>query len=182
MDVRLKPAVICFSSRIGAGKSTLSTSVANSLGWPHSSFGAYVRGVADKRGAGHSREVLQQIGEELVSTNLERFTRAVISGVAWQEGCVVDGIRHMRVLDTLKSIVSPLPTFLVFIGVDEPVRRQRLRERGLTEEEIDAADEHETEGQVRTVIEEQADLRVNGLLEIRALVDQVRRFVEERTA
>lgn len=182
MYVRLKPAVICFSSRIGAGKSTLSLSLANSLGWPHTSFGDYVRGVADQRDAGHSREVLQQIGEELVSTNLEPFTRAVISRVAWQQGCVVDGIRHMQVLHSLRKIVSPLQTFLVFIDLDESVRRQRLLDRGMTEQAIDAADQHETEAQVRSVIEAQAELHVNGFLEISGLVDQVRRFMEERTA
>ncbi len=178
MDVRLKPAVICFSSRIGAGKSTLATSLATSLGWPHTSFGDYVRGVADQRGTGQSREVLQQIGEELVSTNLEPFTRAVISRVAWQQGCVVDGIRHMQVLRTLKKIVSPLLTFLVFIDIDESVRRQRLRQRGMTEDEIDAADRHETEAQVRDLLKQQADIRLDGIRDVPELVHEIRSFME----
>src|ERR1700675_4282407 len=107
MDVRLRPAFICFSSRMGAGKSTLATSLANFLGWPHTSFGDYVRSIADQRGAGQSREALQQIGDELVSKSLEPFSRAVVSRVTWQEGCIVDGVRHLQVLRTLRELVTP---------------------------------------------------------------------------
>jgi cytidylate kinase len=178
MDVRLKPAVVCFSSRMGAGKSTLTTSLASSLGWPHTSFGDYVRSIADDRGAGQSREVLQRIGEELISTSLGQFTRAVVSRVPWQQGCVIDGVRHLEVLATIKQIVSPLSVFLVFIDIPEAVRKQRLRDRGMTDREIYAADLHETEAQVRTVIGEQADLHVNGLAEVGDLVVQIRHSLE----
>lgn len=177
MPLRLTPAFVCFSSLIGAGKSTLATSVSNSFGWPYTSFGDYVRGVAEKRGLEQSREVLQQIGEELVSTSLEPFTRAVISRVPWQQGCVADGLRHIQVLNTMKQIVTPLPVFVMFIDLDEAVRRQRLRDRGMTEHEIDAADQHETEAQVRTVIREHADLHLNGLTDIQILIDEIRQFL-----
>jgi dephospho-CoA kinase len=131
-----------------------------------------------QRGAGQSREVLQQIGEELISTSLESFTQAVISRVPWQQGCVVDGVRHMEVLVAIKQIVSPLPVFLVFIDVPEAVRKQRLRDRGMTDQEIDSADHHEIEAQVRTVISEQADLHVDGQWEIQLTVNQIRQFLK----
>jgi cytidylate kinase len=177
MDVRLKPAVVCFSSRMGAGKSTLASSLATSLGWPHTSFGDHVRGVANQRGAGESREVLQQIGEELVSTNLEAFTRAVISRVAWEKGCVVEGIRHVQVLRALRTIASPLPIFLVFLDIDESVRRQRLRQRGMTNAEIDAADGHTTEAQVRETLKQEADIRLDGARDVPELVRDIRTFI-----
>ncbi len=177
MDVRLKPAVVCFSSRMGAGKSTLASSLASSLGWPHASFGDYVRGVANQRGAGESREVLQQIGEELVSTNLEVFTRAVISRVGWEKGCVVDGIRHVQVLRALRTIASPLPIFLVFVDIDESVRRQRLRQRGMTDEEIDAADRHTIEDQVRKMLKEEADICLDGARDVPELVRDILTFI-----
>jgi adenylate kinase family enzyme len=182
MAIRLKPAVICFSGLIGAGKSTLATSVAQSFGWPHTSFGDYIRDIAKERGTGQAREVLQQIGEEQVSTSLESFTHAVIARVPWHQGCVIDGLRHLQVLRTLRRIVDPLPVFVVFIDLDESVRRQRLRDRGMTDQDIDAADQHETETQVRTVITEQADLHVNGLVDVPSLVDQIRHFLQQFTA
>jgi len=173
MPVRLKPAVICFSSAIGGGKSTLGASISEFLGWPHTSFGDYVREIARDRGLGDSRETLQQIGEELVSTSLEPFTHAVLSRVAWPEGCIIDGLRHLQVLDMIKRIVAPLPVFLVFIDIEEKLRRQRLLARGMTEEEIDAADRHSTEIQVRTVLRDKADLRVDGKKDIEQLINEI---------
>lgn len=178
MPIRLRPAIICFSSPIGAGKSTLATSLADSFDWPHTSFGDYVRRIARERDLQQSRDVLQRIGEELVSTSLEPFTRAVVSRVTWQQGCVIDGLRHMQVLRTIRQIVSPLPVFVVFIDVDEAVRRKRLRERGVSDHDIDAADQHETEAQVRTAIRKQADLHLNGQTEIPLLIKQIREFLE----
>ena len=180
MSLRLKPGVICFSSFIGAGKSRLTVSLSEFLEWPHTSFGDYVRETARKRGAGESREILQQIGEELVSTSLEPFTRAVASRVAWREGCIFDGLRHVQVLDTIKNIVNPLPVFVVFIDVEEQIRRRRLLDRGMTEKEIDDADRHTTEIQVRTAIRDRADLRVNGNENIPQLVNDISTFLAEQ--
>jgi dephospho-CoA kinase len=180
MDVRLKPAVICLSSRMGAGKSTLTTSLASSLGWPHTSFGDYVRSIADQRGAGQSREVLQQLGEELVAKSLEPFTRAVLSRVTWQEGCIVDGVRHIQVLHMLRELVTPLSTFLVFIEIDESVRRQRLRQRGMTEQEIDVADRHGTESQVRDALRREADISLDGIRNVAEIIHEIHSFVEAK--
>jgi dephospho-CoA kinase len=180
MDVRLKPAVICFSSRMGAGKSTLANSLAGSLGWGHTSFGDYVREIARQRGSEQSREVLQQIGEELISTDVQAFSQAVISEVDWQKGCVVDGIRHIQVLQAIKVIVRPLPTFLVFVEVDESVRRKRLRERGMTDEQIDAADQHSTEAQIGGALKQQADIVLDGSRDISELVMAVRTFMNKK--
>jgi adenylate kinase family enzyme len=177
MDVRLKPAVICFSSLMGAGKSTLAISLANSLGWPHTSFGGYVREIAQQRGSDQSREALQQIGEELISTNVQTFSQAVISQIDWRKGCVIDGIRHNQVLQAIKNIVNPLPTFLVFVNIDESVRRKRLHERGMTDNQIDAADGHSTETQVRARLKQEADIVLDGSRDIPDLVMAVRTLI-----
>ena len=180
MPLRLKPAVICFSSLIGAGKSSLTVSLCEFLGWPHTSFGDYVRETARARGLGDSREILQQVGEELVTTSIEPFTRAVISQIAWQQGCTIDGLRHVQVLDMVKKIVTPLSVVVVFIEIEERVRRQRLFDRGMTEAEIDAADRHTTEAQVRTVIRENADLRVDGNKNTPQVVNEIMTRLSER--
>ena len=173
MSLRLNPAVICFSSRIGAGKSSLATSLGEFLGWAHASFGDYVREVANIRRLGESREALQQIGEELVSSSLEPFTRAVLSRAAWQHGCTIDGIRHVQVLDLITKVVEPLPVFLIFIDIEENIRRQRLLNRRMTDAEINTADQHSTEMQVKTLLRERADLRVNGTKDIPELIDEI---------
>jgi len=180
MDVRLKPAVICLSSRMGAGKSTLADSLARALGWAYTSFGDYVRGIAKQRGSDQSREALQQIGEELISTNVQSFSQAVISQVDWRKGCVIDGIRHDQVLHAIKNIVSPLPTFLVVVDIDESVRRKRLHERGMTDNQIDAADRHSTEAQVRGALKQDADIVLDGARDIPDLVMAVRTFIHSK--
>jgi len=180
MDVRLKPAVICLSSRMGAGKSTLANSLASSLGWGHVSFGDYVREIARQRGSDQSREVLQQIGEELISMNVQSFSQTVISQVDWQKGCVIDGIRHIQVLRAIKGIVRPLPTFLVFVDIDESIRRKRLHERGMTDKQIDAADQHSTEAQIGGVLKQQADILLDGSNDISELTMAVRTFIDNK--
>ena len=182
MDVRLKPVVICLSSRIGAGKSSLANSLATAVGWGHTSFGDYVREIAKQRGSDPSREVLQQIGEELISADVQSFSQAVISQTDWQRGCVIDGIRHIQAYQAIKKIVSPLPTYLVFVDIDESVRRKRLHERGMTDNQIDAADRHSTEAQVRGVLKQQADIVLEGSRDIPDLVMAVRTFIHAKQA
>ena len=46
----LEPLVIGFAGRIGSGKSTLSSEVAERLGWRRASFGDYLRTVAKSSG------------------------------------------------------------------------------------------------------------------------------------
>jgi cytidylate kinase len=177
MDVRLKPAVICLSSPIGAGKSTLANSLASALGWGHVSFGNYIREIAKQRGLDQSREALQQIGEQLISQNVQSFSQAVITQIEWRNGCVIDGIRHSEVLEAIKNIVNPLPTFLVFVDIKESIRRKRLHERGMTNNQIDTADRHSTEAQVRGGLKHKADIVLDGSCDIPDLVVAVRTFI-----
>lgn len=58
--------VVGFSGRIKSGKTTLSARVAELMGWPYTSFGDYVRKVARLRRRPELREILQEIGQELV--------------------------------------------------------------------------------------------------------------------
>ncbi len=46
---------------------------------------------------------------------------------------VVEGIRHVRIWDTLKNLVAPQPVFLVYLEAPEELRRDRLQERGAQE-------------------------------------------------
>jgi thymidylate kinase len=89
----------------------------------------------------------------------------------------VDGIRHVQVLRALTTIVSPLPIFLVFLDIDESVRRQRLRQRGMTDEEIDAVDRHNTETQVREMLKQEADVCLDGARDVAELVGDIRTFI-----
>jgi dephospho-CoA kinase len=158
----MNPCVIALSGRMGAGKSTLAIAVSERLGWPRVSFGNYVREVARKQETQESRTILQELGESLVQSDPAGFTNAVISKVNFRSGAVVDGVRHMEILHALQSLAVPLPVQLIYVETDEQLRIQRLTKRGMTPDEIRAADSHSTEVQVRGVLRETAALYTRG--------------------
>ena len=78
--------VICFSGRIGSGKSSVTKALANALHWRRASFGDYVRArVAEQGGDPASREDLQNLGQALVEANPEAFAVAVIHAAGYEQ-------------------------------------------------------------------------------------------------
>lgn len=157
----MKPAIIAFSGSIASGKSTLSQEVAKTFQWKRASFGDYVRLVAQSRGLAESRDVLQAVGADLLQRDVEGFCRAVLAQADWQIGqpIVIDGIRHVEVLDNLKQIVAPMQLFLVLVTVDEAIRTNRLLERGTIDfEKYQHLEQDSTEQQVKSALANIADL------------------------
>lgn len=168
--------VIGFSGAIGSGKSTVSKGVADVLGAPRASFGDYVRSVAQQRGLKKSREVLQDIGESLVREDLEAFCKAVIAQSGWNGNgpLVIEGIRHLKVANALRHMISPVRFLLVFINADEQVREVRLQQRAYNKgESLRQADSHSTEKDVHTLIPKMADVIVDGTRPVDALVKEI---------
>ncbi len=179
----MKPAVIAFSGSIASGKSTLSQETAKTLQWKRASFGDYVRSVAQSRGLANSREVLQAIGADLLQRDMEDFCRAVLAQADWQLGqpIVIDGIRHIEVLDNLKRVVAPMQLFLVFITVDEATRTNRLLERETVNlEKYKHLEQDSTEQQVKTHLAEISDLVVNSASSLEASARQVIEWIESQ--
>lgn len=161
----MKPAILTFSGPIASGKSALSNKLAQTFHWSRVSFGDYVRSVADARKIPKTREVLQAIGTELVTRDVERFCNAVLQQASWQHGqpLVIDGIRHIEVLKTLQKLVNPMKLYLVFITIDEVIQANRLIERGPNELlALQALELDVTEQQVGTYLKDIADFVVNG--------------------
>jgi cytidylate kinase len=124
----LKSIIIGFSGKIGSGKTTISTAVAEALNWPHASFGDYVREVGRERGIEESRKVLQEIGASLVE-NPDEFCLSLLELSGWKPGqhLVVDGVRHAKIVDALHRTTKPSRVFLVFVEVNEKVRKKRIQ-------------------------------------------------------
>ena len=153
--------VVAFAGRIGAGKSSVSAAFAEDRGWKFASFGAFVRKTATGRGVDHSRESLQAVGAELEANDPALFCRAVLDDAGWRadELFVVEGIRHVRILDTLKSLVAPQTVFLVYLEAPEELRRTRLQERGAQEaQHLERAETHSTERDVIAELPQLANL------------------------
>ena len=172
----MTPQVIALAGRIGSGKSRVSRELAQRLGWLLASFGAYVREEAARRGLDlHSRQVLQDIGEELIVNGLREFCRNVLAASGWEPGVplVVDGIRQLAALRELAGIVSPMPVTLVFLDVPDKIRRQRLRDRGDEASASELVEWHSTEVEVRSALRERADLLIDGSQASAQVVEEI---------
>src|SRR5574341_206680 len=100
---------------------------------PRVSFGDHVRAEARRLGLDDSaREVLQAVGEALIGAGWERFCRSVLAQADWTPGrpLVIDGVRHVQAVETLRPLVAPAALRLVYLEVPESVRERRLRNRG----------------------------------------------------
>jgi dephospho-CoA kinase len=158
----MKPIILTFAGSIGSGKSTISRRIAATLGWKYISFGDYVRSIAKSHGLEDSRKTLQDIGQSLINEGWEPFCRSILNQVIWVPGesLVIDGIRHIEAIDTLRSIVLPTDLFLIFIELQEPVRQIRLLNRNPNNMNREDTDNHPTEIQVKTRLPQLADLIV----------------------
>jgi dephospho-CoA kinase len=170
--------IVCgFAGRIGSGKTSVSELIARHFNWPRVSFGEYVRKVAQERGLdSSSRGVLQTLGETLIQDNIGHFCRSVINQTTWKPGesLVIDGIRHHDILNKLKDIVRPSPFVLVYIYIDEDSRLERLAKRDrLNQLEIDKADGHSTEKDVKLVLQQLADITIDGKQSLTVMVSEI---------
>lgn len=143
--------IVAFAGRVGAGKSSVAVALAADLGWHFASFGSFVRKIATNRGIEHTRDSLQVIGEELEANDPGGFCRGVLDDAGWYPGesAVVEGVRHVRIWETLKDMVAPQPIFLVYLEAPEELRRARLQERGAQEANyLEKVEAHSTERDV----------------------------------
>ena len=157
--------IVAFAGTTASGKSTISTALAERLGWKRAGFGDYVRQIARERGVAQSIENLQDLGAELVAEGAEQFCRGVLEAVNWRAGepVVVDGVRHLEVLATLRGLTAPSKIVLVFVTVGNAERFARLKERGINDtSRLARIESHSAERQVRDVLRSAADLVVDG--------------------
>ena len=175
----MKSTIVTFSGAIGSGKSSVSRAVAENLGWPCASFGDYVRKVASQRGLGQTRETLQTVGTSLIESGLEEFCRSVLSQVEWSIGqsLIVDGVRHVEALQTLRRITVPSQVLLVHVQMNPSQRKARLQQMEVPSSRLDEWEAHSTEVQVAMTLPELADLTIDGARPLKDLIHEVKEWV-----
>ncbi|MGH2597622.1 MAG: AAA family ATPase [Actinomycetota bacterium] len=163
----MNPVALGVSGRIGSGKTTLANALVERLACSHAGFGQYVRNVAEGRGLdSEDRRVLQDLGDELIAGGWESFCGAVLQSGGYSDGSVVvDGIRHVEAIDTMRRILAPLPWRLVAIDLDQEARSHRLQEGGIDMDDVGRAEAHPNEREVEAVLK-RADYRISGDLSI----------------
>jgi shikimate kinase len=176
-------AVLSFAGPIKAGKTTVSTRVAMSLDAPRVSFGQYLRGIAREMGMELTREALQNLGEQMVTRNVRGFCENVLAQQPWHpdKPLVIDGVRHVEVLDSLAEILSPARGYLIYINVDRTTQMNRLEADPLPHENtLDELEQHPMERQVMSKLPDRAALALDGTQEPGESVRKIIEFLASR--
>jgi hypothetical protein len=158
--------VVAIAGRTRSGKTTLTTTLATELGWPSASFSSYVRAEARRRAIEENRRGLQDLGAQMIET---MGPRAFVEGMFENAGLtvvehaplLVEGVRHLTVLEALREVSAPIPTHLVYLNVSDTERNRRLAGEGISAREGEEWEEHSTEQDVLHGLEGQADLVVD---------------------
>ncbi|MBL8379609.1 MAG: hypothetical protein JNM79_17205 [Burkholderiales bacterium] len=176
----MKFLAICFSGRIGSGKSTLTARMSEMLGWPRASFGDYVRSVAISRNSNvDSRLVLANLGGQLIDElGWNEFCARVLSSAGWVSpgNILIDGIRHVEAICTLRRLCLPASLFHIHIDLSDEMAKTRQIGKGVLE--LSGGERHSTEIQVRTSLAEIADLKLPATIMLEEQVRQVSDFLK----
>ena len=160
--------LLCFSGKIGSGKTSTSMAVAEALGCDYTSFSSYLRNaVAACGGDPDCRESLQDLGQCRVEQDADLFCREVLAAGGFVPGkdFVLDGIRHVEVLPHLARIAAPSEMRLIFLNADARLRSIRARERSAKEaRDFNRAASHVVEADMEERLPMEAHAIVDGSL------------------
>ena len=160
--------LVCFSGKIGSGKTSISRAVACRLGCRRTSFGGYLRDeVALRGGDPDCRESLQDLGQYQIEQDAESFCRDVLATGDFIAGedFVLDGIRHIEVLAHLGRIAVPSELRLIFINADAGLRSSRVGKRSdRARADFDRATGHVVETDMEDELPMEAHAIVDGSL------------------
>ena len=171
--------LLCFAGQIGSGKSSVSTAIAQVLGWRRTGFGDYLRAEIARRGGDpDDRRSLQNLGQALVNADPDAFCRDVLAAGGFTPGddFILDGIRHIGIFKILARVCRPSNAKLLFLGAGEATRTARINLR------IDATDfarasAHPVEAELGSALPELADGLINADQPLDRVLEDALRFV-----
>jgi cytidylate kinase len=162
----------CFSGEIGSGKSSVSTAVAQALGWRRTSFGDYLREqIASRGGNPDDRKSLQNLGQALVDADPAAFCRDVLAAGGFSPGddFIIDGIRHVSIFESLARVSQPSEAKLLFLGAGEVARTVRIKSRA-DAEDFARASAHRVEAELSDALPDRADSIVDANQPIESVI------------
>lgn len=175
--------ILAFSGSPRAGKTTLARRLADRLHTKYISFGDYVRQQALQRGITNAtRQQLQDIGQQLVDSDVLGFCRAVLQQANFIPGdcLIVDGIRHKEVLEAISLLHPEQPVKLIHVEAPEEVRKGRLE---IGSEVPDAAlgDNHKVESQTNKEVKNVADFVVDTSGDLNTTFAQILKWLQKES-
>lgn len=175
--------VVTLSGAIGSRRSDLASKLEERLGWPRVKFSDYIKAmIGADGGEPENRTQLQSYGQKLVQNRLQEFVDGVLAMAPdWRRGgdLIVDGLRHVEVLLTLKQKVAPSRMLYVYVSVDPLRREEDAKNRGIAEQMLYRYDRDLTEAQLARILPAYADLKVDGTLGFSFNVEEIIQQVEK---
>lgn len=166
--MKIGTKLFVFAGRTGSGKTSISRIFAESNGLKWTSFGNIVRDEATRRGKSTSdKRLLQEIGQELVNHQPDRFCEMVLESLMTSSGVsgVLDGVRHKCILDRINFRTKADRACLIFIDVGSSKRHERLiQNRHWSLEQCKMYDDDPTEWEL--------DLHLKGLADLIVMNDR----------
>jgi len=156
--------IVVFGGSSRTGKTTLARRLAAYCHCKYVSFGDYVRQQAHGRGIlSPSREDLQDLGQQLVDADINRFCQGVLDTVQVSSGqrLVIDGIRHIEALGAISNISGGQPIKLIHLYAPTEVRESRRQHEGGFQT-LQAMDGHPIERQTNRQVKDSAALVLDG--------------------
>jgi cytidylate kinase len=174
-------SIIIFGGSSQTGKTTLARRLADLLQCKFVSFGDNVRSEAKRRGVfDPTRKDLQDLGQELVQSDVVSFCREVLGTVNFLPGerLVIDGIRHREAFQAISDLSGGQSIKLIYLYAPVEIRDARNGNQGgsLDLRNIDA---HEVESQTNSQIRDMADLNVDASRNADEVFAQIADWVRE---
>lgn len=165
--------IYCFSGKIASGKTSIAKSLASEKGIKYISFSAYLKNYAISSGLDpNDRQTLQNLGEKFIKSDIQNFCVNVLNQINWedQNSFVVDGIRHLEVFSILKELLLDKKILLVYL---DTVLNTRLKRLDINRKILTKFESHSTEKQVEAIIKDNADIVIDGSLDIKVIVKKI---------
>jgi len=141
------------------------------------SFGEHLR----RETGAQDRHALAEAGQKLVDGDADAFAKAVVEAAGWRadQPLIIDGVRHVQILQSLRELVFPVPIILAYVDVTPAVYAQRIEKKGKLSEALQFSD-HPTEQQVKSRLAKIADIRVDNSGNVTDAVKSLIRDTQER--
>jgi AAA domain len=155
---------ISFSGRIASGKTTITQSLSELLGWRRVGFSDYLRHVLKESGnTTPTREQLQDLGQSLVTADPDQFCRNVLLLGDFVPGgnILLDGIRHVDIQRRIARLVEPSRAILIHLAADDELVERRIEHRGASKKEFKRASSHPVERELQQSLPSIADYTVD---------------------
>lgn len=168
------PLVVCFSGRIGSGKSSVTEALSTALNWERAGFGDYLRHrITEQGGDPTSRQTLQDLGQSLVELDPDAFCLAVLQFGKYREGAdlLVDGIRHADIYRRIVRLTAPACVRLIHLEADDTEIAGRVAARANGSVDLPRAERHPVEAELAQSLPSIADVIVNANKSLPSVLD-----------